>query len=320
MNLALMFALFFSASAFAKQGECESHITIDQRYIQVQESDLPKKEKRIAYSQLINEAYSPVLREIRRKILELSSQEIIALANDIYIDYVPNELAEEKIAEYRKNGFDGLFSEIIRGYTKSSLLYIGRAGLNENNGEMIRKFVTASYVVGKFVQLNIDFKKFDSVNESHKLIVRHTFSEDRYRELMELGYQSVIQSVAQLTSDPVGNFNTEELLQKVITPRGKMPSLVVLHSLSLAPAVLGQHGTRLYVKNPLVVNEQCGLSFSPHFRDFLKKERGDWVSSPGKGSNEFGTGCPVAHATPGADQPSLQDLLDAIMYVYGVLK
>lgn len=301
------------AGFLGEKATCEENVTIDQKYLEVKKSEASTKEKNVAITHLLNEALTPYLKTLHDKVTQLSKPEIIKerrkfsmhpsrrASSRWYPTSAPIEARGQRVGFEGLVFFEGGVGHLHDGpYTSFNEATMTRVTLAANIFEAL--------IISRFSANALEME------QSYQLRKERTFADVEMNEQMFFGILSTIQSVAALTANPVADLSSEQLLREVITQRGDAPSLVVLHSLVLPPALLGITGNRLYVLHPLERTNK-GITFHPAFRAYMKGER-DVFMARGHDAYEFGNGCPVAHCRNGSERSGLQYFLDAYMYIY----
>ncbi len=313
----LAFAVVIISSASAQEKpSCPHLLNIDAAYRELKQSEPTELKKRAEVTKLLNEAFTPLLKTLHERFSQVEAEEIAKLAAEVkFAEPKMNSAFLAPLPAYEAfMGYDASFEAIVRLNEYVSYAY------NSQNREGLKKLATAMMVVQQLIRKNLSLVNSDPTLLTADLLLRsHTFSRTNIYETLGFAMLSVLQSAAQFTSDPVGDLTTEEILIQSMTQNGERPSLMVMHALMLPPAILGAYGLKTYVKEPLVLSEEGRLSFSPKFRNFLKRHKDEFQQNGDRESNEMGHGCPVAHCAGEDSRSGLQYFLDLILYVYSNL-
>lgn len=311
MKSVVIILFAFSAAAFAK---CEDDVSIDAQYENLRKSKLTQNELDTGITQLLNAAFTPYLVNLEKLIREIPQKDIHKTAKQVSAQI--KELVRRHIQPPAGSGFDGRFEGEFVSVIKITDSLPLRSSFTGFNKEAVRKLHLAVLTTAVLERDHSSPQLEPSISRSHNLRARQTYTETDMWMQMYFGYLSALQSAAAFTAERVGNWTAEQMLKEVMRPGSDCLSPVLLHSLMLPPKMLGQNGPDYYRRGVLSESGER-LVLSMDFKDFLKTNRLNFLEHK---VYEYGKGCPVAHKTPGVDQPGLQKFLDAIMYVYEVIE
>lgn len=308
-------ALWVPGYAFAKF--CEDDVLpIDERYKKLQQNGQSEKENSVAYTKLLNETFTPYLQALESATYRVPIKSFRDAAKILAqkLDEVPSPYRFVKGDTFEFNArFDALFNTgaIGNGYLIAPYTKFNRTAM--------RKLMIATMVMAEMqTATNELYVSQSKLGDSENLRDDRTYAENDMDTQMYLSYHAVLQSVAALTADPVPNWLPETMMKNVLKPQGTCPSLVVMHSLMLPPALLGANGNHWYRKNPV---EDVGqrLMVTSDFRSFIKHHRDKYAERQLK-RYEFMHGCPVGHTRPNDLYSGLQSFLNAILWVYEAIE
>jgi hypothetical protein len=306
LNLAKAVAVMalFSTPLARAEMSCEGGVTLDDRY-----EDSGKSSVEI--TNLLNKAFSPFLKSLHQSITHLPLEDVHEAAR-LFESARRRERVPALTRDHRAKGFNAAFKGNIYFYPYG--LHDFDAPFTDFSAGAMAKFDRALYVTEYLMRKKFHPRHDRTLLESGQLRSERTFAGEELEKQFYYGFLSAAQSVGALIADPVGPFNAEELLRKVMSPNGRKLSLVVMHSLMLPPRVLGPNGNFVYFKNALEFRDGR-LTFSPAYAGFIKRFREEFFADERPDPCEQGHGCPVGHKL-GDEPPSLQVFLDTVMYVY----
>lgn len=310
-RLLVLWLCVSSAPAFAK---CEDEVSIDVQYEKLTKSNLTRNELDTGITQLLNAAFTPYLVSLEKLIREVPAKDIRETAKQVSARI--KDLDRRHVQPPAGSEFDGRFEGEFMSLIKITDNLPLRSSFTGFSKEAVRKFHLAVLTTAVLERDHSSPYLERSINRSHNLRARQTYTETDMWMQMYFGYLSAMQSAAAFTAERVGNWTAEQMLKEVMRPGSDCLSPVLLHSLMLPPRMLGENGPDYYRRGVLSESGDR-LVLSTDFKDFLKTSRLNFLE---KKVYEYGKGCPVAHKTPGMDQPGLQKFLDAIMYVYEIIE
>lgn len=320
MGYLIALLVFFSAPAFAK---CETEVTLDQEFTELRaerrKDGISDSEYKVRVTQLLNSAFTPYLIKLKELVKTIPVSELRSMAKDLKESIKPFDIHRELKADAGPYDFDALFTgHESAPYPRRQINL--RASYTGFNKSPMRQLLVAAMTMVRIEQLYLWDNEPSSILESEELRDSATFARTNLPHQMYYAYLSVLQSAAAFTADPISGWSAEAMLKDVMSPGPECLSVVVMHSLIAPPRLLGEYGTEFYRRNPVEDHGSGRLTMSRDFREFMKHHRENFPVRAHSSHFEHLKGCPVAHKSPGLDQPGLQHFLDAIMYVYGVLK
>lgn len=319
MGYLIAFLVFFSAPAFAK---CETEVTLDQEFTELraerQADEISDSEYKAQVTRLLNSAFTPYLMKLKEIVKTLPVSDLRSISKNVKKSITPFDTHRELKADAGFYEFDALFTGHERGpYHRMFNL---RASYTDFNKIPMRKLLVAALTMSRVEQLYLRDDLPTTITRSEELRESATFTRSNLQHQMYYAYLSVLQSAAAFTADQVPGWTAEKMVKEVMSPGEHCLSVVVMHSLIAPPRLLGEYGTEFYRRNPVEEDGAGRLIMSKDFRAFMKYHRDSFPVRAHSSHFEHLKGCPVAHKSPGLEQPGLQHFLDALLKVYEVIR
>jgi hypothetical protein len=314
--MATFCALGVPGFAFAKSCEDEAG-TVDERFEKLKANGLSDKENSVAHTKLLNEAYTPFLKEFESRVYRIPIQKMKELAKELVEFNHDHEVVRERRLRPLENDFNASFKAMLMNSATGDGYLI--APYTEFNRKAMTKLFAAVTVLSRLTDAGDLTLPESTTAGAQNLLEERTYAETDFETQMHLSYHALMQSVAALTADPVTNWLPEAMLKNVMKPQGACPSLVVMHSVMLPPRLLGENGNRFYREHAV---EDVGnrLMVTADFRSFIKFQKDEFAKKEGHKYYEFMHGCPVGHTQKDDLYSGLQSFTNAVLWVYEAIE
>lgn len=282
--------------------------------------DHTKTDNRVAIRSLLSEALNPIFIEIARSvpadrlsILSWAKEYRDLLESLIFSPIGPNDNESTRSFKVYNHLFDVIHpykSEMYVLWTDVDPVTF-QFGVDPNQSDFFRKLLASSYyIIFNLNRSNIVDSFHQNFSTSDSVFFYHTYTEDKFRKLMDFAFLSYFQAISLLNVRPLRGpylaMTQSEWLNQLLLPQpGQKMSLIEILSLALKPSVLGLSGINFRgLKEPLIYSEGR-LKFSPSLMNLIK-ESAKIKSLDSPAGFETNLGCPAAYCASGQSDTSIR--------------